>query len=146
MQEALVQPEIAGRTHADPFGNQVRISRETLDQWIRCRAGGFEALVPPRRLAIRTDAQVLELAASLKRENPTRTVAQVARILCTATRWAPSESTLLRHFHRLDLMGPNAGEAAAVFGRFEAGDPNELWCGDALHGPRVGEAQPTYLP
>jgi putative transposase len=48
-----------------------------LDRWIRrYRSGGFEALVPaPRRLAARTDAQVLELAASLKRENPTRTVA-----------------------------------------------------------------------
>ena len=98
----------------------------------------------PRRLAARTDAQVLELAASLKRENPTRTVAQVARILRTATGWAPSESTLLRHFHRLDLMGPAAGEQAGVFGRFEAADPNELWCGDALHGPRVGDRK-TYL-
>ena len=108
-------------------------------------AGGFEALVPaPRRLAARTDAQVLELAASLKRENPTRTVAQVARILRTATGWAPSESTLLRHFHRLELMGPAAGEPPAVFGRFEAADPNELWVGDALHGPRVGDRK-TYL-
>ena len=138
--------EIAAGTHTDPFGNQVRISRETLDRWIRrYRAGGFEALVPaPRRLAARTDAQVLELAASLKRENPTRTVAQVARILRTATGWAPSESTLLRHFHRLELMGPAAGEAPAVFGRFEAADPNELWVGDALHGPRVGDRK-TYL-
>jgi transposase InsO family protein len=138
--------EIAAGTYTDPFGNQVRISRETLDRWIRrYRAGGFEALVPaPRRLAARTDAQVLELAASLKRENPTRTVAQVARILRTATGWAPSESTLLRHFHRLELMGPAAGEAPAVFGRFEAADPNELWCGDALHGPRVGDRK-TYL-
>jgi transposase InsO family protein len=138
--------EIASRTHADPFGNQVRVSRETLDRWIRrYRGGGFEALVPaPRRLASRTDAQVLELAASLKRENPTRTVAQVVRILRTATGWAPSESTLLRHFHRLDLMGPNADEHPAVFGRFEAADPNELWVGDALHGPRVGDRK-TYL-
>ena len=138
--------EIAAGTHTDPFGNQVRISRETLDRWIRrYRAGGFEALVPePRRLAARTDAQVLELAASLKRENPTRTVAQVARILRTATGWAPSESTLLRHFHRLELMGPAAGQPPAVFGRFEAADPNELWVGDALHGPRVGDRK-TYL-
>ena len=98
----------------------------------------------PRRLAARTDAQVLELAASLKRENPTRTAAQVARILRTATGWAPSESTLLRHFHRLELMGPATGEAPAVFGRFEAADPNELWVGDALHGPRVGDRK-TYL-
>ncbi|MCW2649901.1 MAG: putative transposase [Mycobacterium sp.] len=138
--------EIAAPIHTDPFGSQTRISRETLDRWIRrYRGGGFEALVPaPRRLASRTDAQVLELAASLKRENPTRTVAQVARILRTATGWAPSESTLLRHFHRLDLMGPNADEAPAVFGRFEAADPNELWVGDALHGPRVGDRK-TYL-
>lgn len=138
--------EIAARPHADPFGNRVRYSRETLDRWIRrYRIGGFEALVPaPRRLAIRTDAHVLELAASLKRENPTRTAAQVARILRTATGWAPSESTLLRHFHRLDLMGPNAGQPSAVFGRFEAADPNAMWVGDALHGPRVG-GRKTYL-
>jgi putative transposase len=138
--------QIAAGTHIDPFGNQVRVSRETLDRWIRrYRGGGFEALVPaPRRLAARTDAQVLQLAASLKRENPTRTVAQVARILRTATGWAPSESTLLRHFHRCDLMGPAAGQDPLVFGRFEATDPNELWCGDALHGPRVGDRK-TYL-
>ena len=36
-----------------------------------------------------------------------------ARILRTATGWAPSESTLLRHFHRCELMGPAAGGAAA---------------------------------
>jgi transposase InsO family protein len=138
--------QIAAETHTDPFGNQTRISRETLDRWIRrYRGGGFEALVPePRRLAVRTDVQVLELAASLKRENPTRTVTQVARILRTATGWAPSESTLLRHFHRCELMGPGAGDVAAVFGRFEAADPNELWVGDALHGPRVGDRK-TYL-
>jgi hypothetical protein len=31
-----------------------------------------------------------------------------------------------------------------VFGRFEAADPNELWVGDALHGPRVGDRK-TYM-
>ncbi len=140
--------QIAAGTHTDPFGNQVRVSRETLDRWIRrYRGGGFEALLPePRRLAARTDAQVLELAASLKRENPTRTATQVARILRTATGWAPSESTLLRLFHRLELMGRGAGEAPAVFGRFEAANPNELWVGHALHGPRVGDRKPTFLP
>lgn len=137
---------IADQAHTDPFGNTVRISRETLDRWLRrYRAGGFEALVPsPRMLSARTDAAVLELAASLKRENPDRTVTQVVRILRTATGWAPSESTLLRHFHRCELIGPAAGETPAAFGRFEATDPNELWCGDALHGPRVGDRK-TYL-
>ncbi|MDE1675348.1 DDE-type integrase/transposase/recombinase [Nocardia gipuzkoensis] len=138
--------EIAATTHTDPFGNPIVVARNTIDRWVRnYRKGGFEALVPsPRLLGARTDAQVLELAASLKRENPARTVAQVARILRTATGWAPSESTLLRHFHRLELMGPAVGHTGEVFGRFEAADPNELWCGDALHGPRVGDRK-TYL-
>jgi YD repeat-containing protein len=43
--------QIAAATHTDPFGNQVRYSRDTLDRWIRrYRADGFEALLPaPRR-------------------------------------------------------------------------------------------------
>ena len=71
--------EIAAREHTDPFGARVRYSRDTLDRWIRrYRAGGFEELIPsPRASAPRTDAATLELAASLKRENPARTAAQV---------------------------------------------------------------------
>ena len=63
---------------------------------------------------------MLELAAALKRENPDRTAAQVVRILRASGGWAPSESTLLRLFHRRDLMGPAAGDQPGVFGRFEA--------------------------
>ena len=138
--------EIASRAHTDPSGNQVRYSRDTLDRWIRrYRAGGFDELVPsPRKPDARTDPRTLELAAALKRENPGRTAAQVARILRTATGWAPSESTLLRHFHRLELIGPAAGVGSEVFGRFEAESPNDLWPGDALHGRRVG-GRKTYL-
>jgi transposase InsO family protein len=137
--------EIAARTHTDPFGNRVTYTRDTLDRWIRrWRAGGFGELVPSvRQSSIRTEGAVLEMAAALKRENPARTVAHVQRILRASTGWAPSESTLLRHFHRLDLIGPASG-GAPVFGRFEADHPNELWVGDALHGPRVG-GRKTYL-
>ena len=139
--------EIASRAHTDPSGNQVRYSRDTLDRSIgRYRAGGFDELVPsPRKPDARTDPRTLELAAALKRENPGRTAAQVARILRTATGWAPSESTLLRHFHRLELIGPAAGVGSEVFGRFEAESPNDLWPGDALHGRRVGGRFKTYL-
>ncbi|WP_006247331.1 DDE-type integrase/transposase/recombinase [Mycolicibacterium tusciae] len=138
--------EIAAKEHTDPFGTRVRYSRDTLDRWIRrYRAGGFIELIPsPRSAAPRTDAATLELAASLKRENPARTAAQVARILRAAAGWSPSESTLLRHFHRLELIGPAAGDTPAVFGRFEAENPNDRWTGDALHGPRIGDRK-TYL-
>ena len=38
--------ELASREHTDPFGRRVRISRQTIDRWIRdWRVGGFDALV-----------------------------------------------------------------------------------------------------
>ena len=137
---------IAARGHAGPFGGQHRYSRDTLDRWIRrYRRGGFDALAPSvRRPGSRIDMPVLELAVALKKENPDRTAAQVARILKASAGWAPSESTLLRLFHRNDLIRPPVEGGTAVFGRFEADVPNERWVGDALHGPRVG-GRKTYL-
>jgi len=43
---------VAAQTHPGPFGIPVRVSRPSLDRWIRdYRAGGFAALVPtPRRV------------------------------------------------------------------------------------------------
>ncbi|MCW2687882.1 MAG: putative transposase [Mycobacterium sp.] len=138
--------EIAARDHVDPFGSRVRYSRDTLDRWIRrYRAGGFTELIPsPRTASPRTDTATLEMAAALKRENPARTAAQVQRILRASAGWSPSESTLLRHFHRLELIGPAAADTAVVFGRFEAENPNDRWTGDALHGPKLG-GRKTYL-
>ena len=111
----------------------MRYSRDTLDRWIRrYRAGGFVELIPSTRaLSPRTDAATLELAAALKRENPARTAAQVARILRASAGWAPSESTLLRLFHRCELIGPAAGDTPAVFGRFEAETP--MTVGPGMH-------------
>lgn len=137
---------IAAGTHPGPFGGQHRYCRDTLDRWIRrYRAGGFEALAPStRQPGTRIDTTVLELAVALKRENPDRTAAQVARILTTSGGWSPSQSTLLRLFHRHDLIRPAGEGGTAVFGRFEAAAPNERWVGDALHGPKVG-GRKTYL-
>ena len=46
--------ELASRDHADPFGRRVRVSRQTIDRWIRdWRAGGFDALVPNQRQCTR---------------------------------------------------------------------------------------------
>lgn len=137
---------LAEREHTDPFGRRVRVSRQTLDRWIRdWRAGGFDALVPnPRQATARTPTEVRELAVALRRENPQRTAAGIRRILRAHLGWSPDERTLQRHFHRLGLTGQGAGTAAPVFGRFEAERPNELWTGDALHGPQVA-GRKTYL-
>ena len=62
--------QLAGQAHTDPFGRSVRVTRWTLDRWIAdWRSGGFDALVPnPRQSQPRTPAEVLELAAALKKE------------------------------------------------------------------------------
>jgi putative transposase len=137
--------ELAGREHPGPFGKPVRVSRPNLDRWILAwRRGGFDALLPaPRQVTARTPVEVLDMAAALKRENPDRTAAQVVRILRTNLGWAPSESTVLRLFTRLELTGP-ASVRPSVFGRFEAAHPNDLWTGDALHAPVVA-GRKTYL-
>src|SRR3954447_7204220 len=53
---------IAAAQHTDPFGRRVRVSRQTVDRWIRdWRNGGFDALVPsPRQASQRTQAEVLD--------------------------------------------------------------------------------------
>jgi putative transposase len=136
--------ELAEREHDGPFGEKIRVARNTIDRWVRWwRTGGFAALVPqPARVQPRTPAEVLDLAAAIKRENLGRTATQVARILRAQSGWSPSERTLQRHFERLELTAPTT--TAPAFGRFEATRPNELWTGDALHGPRVA-GRKTYL-
>jgi putative transposase len=142
---ALVR-QIAARPHADPDGRVVRLTRWTLDRWIaEWRAGGFDALVPsPRQSQPRTPREVLELAGALKKENPARSAAQVRRILKAQLGWAPDERTLQRMFVRTGLTSLAAAEHTPAFGRFEAGRPNEIWTGDALHGPRL-DGRKTYL-
>lgn len=131
----------------DPHGARVRVSRPTLDRWIRAwRAGGFDALVPdPRKDQPRTPMELLELACELKREQPKRTAAHIAAIIKEKLGSGPSERTLQRHFVRHGLKRTSGGGGPArSFGRFEADERNELWVGDALHGPVVA-GRKTYL-
>ncbi|MHB1475477.1 MAG: DDE-type integrase/transposase/recombinase [Dermatophilaceae bacterium] len=138
--------ELAELEHLGPFGDRVRVSRVTLDRWIRAwNAGGFAALVPSaRHTQPHTPASVLELAAALKREVPARTAAQVGVILGEHAGCAPSARTLQRHFARLELNTRPDGTPPKAFGRFEAAAPNDRWTGDALHGPVVA-GRKTYL-
>jgi putative transposase len=60
-QRGRVVRALAQREHEGPFGQPVRVSRVTIDRWIRdWRRGGFDALVPtPRKAVPRTPADVL---------------------------------------------------------------------------------------
>ena len=136
---------LAERAHTGPGGFEVQISRPTLDRWVRLlRAGGFEALKPEARHANpRTPAETLALAERLRRERPERTAAHICELIRTVSGWAPDERTIQRHFVRVGLSRRETRPKVA-FGRFEAERPNELWTGDALHGPVIG-GRKTYL-
>ncbi|WP_181578472.1 DDE-type integrase/transposase/recombinase [Arthrobacter sp. AQ5-05] len=129
--------------HPWPFGGTRRYSRETLDRWIGAwQSRGFDGLKPDERASTPvTDSTVLALAESLKREKPHRTAAQVKRIITEAMGTAPSETTLLRHFRSKDI---STGVRPLATGRFESDHPNEIWVGDALHGPKIN-GRKTYL-
>ena len=129
---------LAEREHLDPDGRWVRVGRNTLDRWIRAyREGGFDGLVPaPRQVANGTPERVLELAVALRREQSARTAAQIHRIIVEAEGAAPSARTIQRHLAAAGLPWKGSAVARAL-GRFEAESRNELWTGDALHGPLI---------
>ena len=134
---ALVRA-LAAREHLGPDGRWVRVSRNTVDRWIRAyREGGFEALVPaPRRVANQTPERLLELVVALRREQPARTAAQIHRIIVEAEGRSPSARTIQRHLVAAGLPW-RGSQIARALGRFEAEFRNELWTGDALHGPLI---------
>jgi putative transposase len=137
---------VAAVEHLGPDGNYVKVSRPTLDRWIRAwRSGGFDALAPkPRRSIPVIPGEILELAAELKREAPRRTAVQIAEIIKADRGKAPSARTIQRHFAATGLNRTPTGRPPKAFGRFEALAPNDLWTGDALHGPVVAEKK-SYL-
>ena len=115
-QRGQVVRDLAAREQQGPSGQAGgAVSRRTLDRWIVARReGGFEALVPePRQCAPRTDANVVELAAGLKLENPARTAAQVRRILAARLGWAPSERAIQRWFAARELTTRPGRDPAA---------------------------------
>ena len=131
---------LAAGEHACPWGRTVSVSRKTIDRWITARrTGGFDALVPaPRQCSPRTDAQVVDLAVGLKKENPARTAAQVRRVLAAQLGWAPSERAIQRWFEARELTTRPGGQPPQAYGRFEAPKVNEIWTADLMNGPDAG--------
>src|SRR5258705_13678426 len=71
-ERGLLVRELAAGVHVGPVGDPVRVSRSTLDRWIRAwRVGGVDAPIPPGgHVHPRPPAGALELAGRLKSERP----------------------------------------------------------------------------
>ncbi len=138
-QRGAIVRQLAGESHKTLNGELRTVSRATIDRWIRSyRKGGFKALYPsPRRVEPKTPKPILDLADTLRKEDPTRTAAHITQIIKTANGWAPSPRTLQRNFKAKGLTRSQLLGKVVAYGRFEADHQNELWVGDALHVPSI---------
>ena len=116
-------------------------------RWIAGRArtvrAGSMPVPRPRRMPNKTPERLLELACALRKEQPARTTAQIHRIIVQTEGSSPSARTIQRHFAAVGLPW-KGGQIGRALGRFEAEQRNELWTGDALHGPLI-DGRRSYL-
>ena len=103
---ALVR-SIATRAHTHPDGTARHYSRATLDRWIRnWRRGGLDALRPETRSdtgAVRAHPELADEAAALRLELPSRSAAQIARILFARHGIRVAERTVRQQLARRPL-------------------------------------------
>lgn len=134
--------EACAKTHIFPDGSYRRVSKTTLRRWIKgYLTGGFDALFPSARSdknQVRVvPRQIIELAIALKKEAPKRSSKMIADIIEKSKGVKLSERTVRRHLSAHGATAKELTHKTRVYGRFEREKPNELWIGDALHGPKV---------
>lgn len=141
VERGAVVRAIASKAHAHPDGTAHRYSRNTIDRWIRqWKEGGLEGLAPKERSdtgALRSHPELFEEAAALRLEVPSRSAAQIARILFHRHAIAVSERTVRSQLRRRGLHREALAAEPKAFGRYEAAAPNERWITDVLIGPFV---------
>jgi len=140
-ERGLLVREIAARVHTLPDGNQLMVSRPTIDRWLRAyKRDGLQGLQPQRRSdqgAIRRHPELFAEAADLRRELPARSAAHIADILKAKHGIEVAPRTIRDQLRRQGLQRGALGVDPVVYGRYEAEYPNERWIGDVLSGPYV---------
>ena len=123
-----------------PYSERSRLSRTTLQRWIRQYDGRLESLYPRDRADIGQSRTLEEeIAQALIRTRQAFPRAPVRKLLEHLERegWGkPSPSTAYRFLRDRGLM-----KAQQIIPedrrKFEAELPNDLWQSDVLHGPLV---------
>ena len=135
----------AAREWKHPGGHTLKLSPKTIQSWLyRYRRDGFDGLAPRvRRDKGRTRSipvELQELILDMKREDPGRSVPLILRELTNAGRIHEGElspSAVRRMLVRRGLSGPKMRQQAVARHRFVAAQCNDLWQGDACHGPEL---------
>ncbi len=139
--------ETAQRIHEDPrTGRGKKVSARTVESWFYAyRRRGVEGLEPSVRVdhgsTTAITPELTDLIIRAKQARPRRSVPQIIRILERARRVPPGElsrSTVLRVLRRNEIPThrPRQHEGKHRLA-FLPEHANDLWIGDAMHGPRV---------
>ncbi|MDB5066452.1 MAG: transposase [Chloroflexi bacterium] len=132
---------LAERAHHHPDGSVIRVSRNTLDRWLRAyRARGLDGLRPGVRSdrgVVRRHPELFEEAAALRRDLPARSAAHIADILSTRHGIRVPPRTIREQLAKRGLQRAALAAEPVAYGRYEAARPNERWIGDVLVGPWV---------
>ena len=140
-ERGVIVRRAAERTHTHPDGSHRRYSRGTLDRWIRAwRSGGLDALKPDPRAdagAVRAHPELIEEVCQLRLERPSRSAAQIARMIYYHHNIRVAPRTVSAQLRRRGLDRVSLRRESRVFGRYEASRANERWVTDVLVGPWV---------
>jgi putative transposase len=141
-ERGLVVRALASRTWTTPEGEEISVSRTTIDRWIAAyRRDGLAALAPMPRSdkgTGRLNPALMAEAVRLRRALPTRSAAQIVEMIARAHGVQLSERTMRQHLARSGVSRRQlTSEPSRAFGRFEASRRNEIWIGDVLIGPFV---------
>lgn len=128
-----------------PDGKSRRIPAKTIQSWLYIyRKYGIDGLVPRKRKdkgACKVIPQPLQdLILDMKREDPGRTVPMILRELRGAGLMRPAQfsaSSVARLLKSHGLSGPRLELETPARYRFVAATCNDLWQGDACHGPKL---------
>ena len=141
-----------------PFSAKTRISKGTINRWLRLYKssnGDLKSLYPKDRSdqgKVRAmDQETCLSLIRLRSDLPALTVPQLIEQMKCQNRVTAgivlNNSTVYRFLHEQDLMRPQM-RPPVDRRKFEAELPNDLWQSDVMHGPKIdvdGRMRKTYL-
>lgn len=144
--------ELSRQTYSIPYSNRCHLSDKTIERWYyQWLRGGFEALAPKKRSdqgKTHLDETIQKKILLWKQENPARSL-NTLKFLLESTgmvaRGEISRSTLHRFLKTQHLSKRTVSDANTIERRrFEATHAGEIWHGDVMHGPSLGQRK-LYL-
>lgn len=142
--KAILQ-ELSTRAYQIPNSRRAYLSRQTIENWYYTwMQGGIEALAPKPRQDknnSRLPGAIQDLLLAAKRDNPTRSLNTLIRMLendGAVAKGSLARATVHRFLRAHELSRQSKSSADTIERRsFVAAHAGDIWQGDVLHGPSI---------